>query len=47
MESITIGDIADIYSGYAFKSKDLNDDPSGIPVIKIGNLVGAEVDYSY
>ncbi len=46
MESITIGEIADIYSGYAFRSKDLYDEPIGIPVIKIGNLVGSEVDYS-
>ena len=46
MKYTIIGNVADVYSGYAFSSKDLSDDKSGIPVIKIGNLVGKTVDYS-
>ena len=35
-QSVKLSDIADIYSGYAFKSKDLQN--NGIPVLKIKNV---------
>ena len=38
---INIGDVADVYSGYAFKSKDF--DKSGIPIIKIKNIQNKRV----
>lgn len=44
---IKLGEIAEVYSGYAFQSKDLSDDVSGIPVIKIGNIIGNEIDYTH
>jgi type I restriction enzyme S subunit len=37
-QMVKLGDLADIYSGYAFKSKDLISRPLGIPVIKIANI---------
>jgi len=40
-QTIKLADIADIYSGFAFKSKDLKDE--GIPVIKIKNVKGKGV----
>lgn len=46
MEMKKLGELLDVRSGFAFKSKDLSSDDRGIPVIKIGNLVGNEVDYS-
>ena len=37
-----IGIGADVFSGFAFKSQDLNDE-EGIPVVKIGNIHDREV----
>ena len=40
LKEIAIG--ADVFSGFAFKSQDLNDE-EGIPVVKIGNIYDREV----
>ena len=39
---VKLGDVADILSGYAFKSKDFVDE--GIPVIKIKNIIPPIID---
>lgn len=41
-KEVRLGDVADILSGYAFKSKDFVDE--GIPVIKIKNIVPPIID---
>ena len=38
MNKTILSDICDVYSGYALKS--FNDSGDGIPVIKIGNILG-------
>ncbi len=43
-EKVRLGEIADILSGYAFKSKDFVD--SGVPIIKIKNIVPPTIDIS-
>ena len=42
-----VNDVASFLNGYPFKSKELSSDMSGIPVIKMGNLViGGGLDLS-
>lgn len=41
-EKVKLGDIAEIFSGYAFKSSDMNA-KNGIPLIKIKNISDAKV----
>ncbi|WP_069132936.1 restriction endonuclease subunit S [Rhodohalobacter halophilus] len=42
MREVELGEIAEVFGGYAFKSKDFNE-TSGVPVIKISNIQGGEV----
>ncbi|MDO9945763.1 restriction endonuclease subunit S [Glaesserella parasuis] len=42
-----LGDFVRVQGGYAFKSSELSDDKTGVPVIKIGNITGGSfVDLS-
>ncbi|OOS20943.1 restriction endonuclease subunit S [Moraxella pluranimalium] len=42
-----LGDFVKVQGGYAFKSRELSDDKTGVPVIKIGNITGGSfVDLS-
>lgn len=41
-EKVKLGDLAEIYSGYAFKSSDMSSE-NGVPLIKIGNIHDKEV----
>ena len=43
-EKATLGDIADIFSGYAFKSADMNSE-RGTPLIKIKNIADSRVSH--
>lgn len=43
-KKIKLGDVADILSGYAFKTTDFKED--GIPVIKIKNIIPPNIDIS-
>jgi len=40
-ERITLGEVAQVRSGYAFKSKDWQD--YGVPVVKIANVKNGEL----
>jgi len=42
LRRVELGQIAEVFGGYAFKSKDFNEN-SGVPVIKISNIQGGEV----
>lgn len=42
MREVELGEIAEVFGGYAFKSKDFNE-TSGVPVIKISNIQDGEV----
>ena len=42
MKEVELSKIAEVFGGYAFKSKDFNE-ISGVPVIKISNIQGGEV----
>jgi len=42
LRRVELGEIAEVFGGYAFKSKDFNE-TSGVPVIKISNIQGGEV----
>jgi hypothetical protein len=41
-ETVELGEVASVRSGYAFKSSDWTD--SGIPVVKIANVKGGRGD---
>lgn len=43
-KSVKVGDIADILSGYAFKTKDFIEE--GVPVVKIKNIIPPNIDIS-
>ena len=43
-EIVTLGDVADIFSGYAFKSADMNPE-EGTPLIKIKNIADSAVSH--
>ena len=43
-EKATLGDVADIFSGYAFKSADMNPE-EGTPLIKIKNIADSAVSH--
>ena len=46
-KTYNVKDVADFLNGYPFKSKELSQDTSGVPVIKMGNLaVGGGVNLS-
>lgn len=42
MAKVKLGEVADILSGYAFKTKDFIDE--GIPVVKIKNIIPPNID---
>lgn len=43
-----LGDVADIYSGYAFKSKEMSSSPEeGVPLVKIKNIFDRKVSEVY
>ena len=43
-KKVTLGDVADIFSGYAFKSADMNPE-EGTPLIKIKNISDSAVSH--
>lgn len=47
-EESRLGDVADIYSGYAFKSKEMSSSPEeGVPLVKIKNIFDRKVSQHF
>ena len=41
-KTVKLGDVADVLSGYAFKTKDFIEE--GVPVVKIKNIIPPNID---
>lgn len=39
MKSVRVGDIAEVFNGYAFDSESFNSEGKGLPIIRIRDIV--------
>ena len=46
-KEVRLGDVADVFSGFAFKSKEMTSSTSGIPLVKIKNVVDRKVSTNF
>ncbi|MFV0146618.1 restriction endonuclease subunit S [Empedobacter falsenii] len=46
-KEVKLGDISDIYSGFAFKSKEMTTENNGIPLVKIKNIFDRKVSNEF